>query len=123
MTDYKQLAADVVAELKRQGADACDVFIAESNGFGTTVRLGQIEKLQQSISKGMGMRVFKNGAQAITYTTDFRDKSVKALAREALEIVKVSSADPYNGLAPKEALGVPRSRSRHARAPRRRASP
>ena len=106
MTDYKQLAADVVAELKRQGADACDVFIAESNGFGTTVRLGQIERLQQSISKGMGMRVFKNGAQAITYTTDFRDKSVKALAREALEIVKVSSADPYNGLAPKEALGV-----------------
>jgi PmbA protein len=54
----------------------------------------------------MGLRVSKNGAQAITYTTDFRDKSVKALAREALEIVKVSSADQYNGLAPKEALGV-----------------
>jgi PmbA protein len=106
MTDYKQLAADVVAELKRQGADACDVFIATSNGFNTTVRLGQIERLQQSISKGMGLRVFKNGAQAITYTTDFRDKSVKALAAEALQIVKVSSADQYNGLAPKEALGV-----------------
>ena len=106
MTDYKQLAADVVAELRRQGADACDVYIVSSNGFSTTVRLGQIEKLQQSISKGMGLRVFKNGAQAITYTTDFRDATVKGLAREALEIVKVSSSDPYNGLAPKEALGV-----------------
>jgi PmbA protein len=106
MSDYKQLAADVVAELRRQGADACDVYIVSSNGFNTTVRLGQIEKLQRSISKGMGLRVFKNGAQAITYTTDFRDASVKALAHEALEIVKVSSSDPYNGLAPKEALGV-----------------
>ncbi len=106
MTDYKQAAADVVAELKRQGADSCDVFIVSSNGFNTTVRLGQIERLQQSISKGMGLRVFKNNAQAVTYTTDFRDKTVKGLAREALEIVKVSSADPFNGLAPKEALGV-----------------
>jgi len=106
MSDYKQLAADVVAELRRQGADACDVYIVSSNGFSTTVRLGQIEKLQRSIAKGMGLRVFKNGAQAITYTTDFRDASVKGLAHEALEIVKVSSADPYNGLAPKEALGI-----------------
>jgi PmbA protein len=106
MQDYKSLAADTVAELKKQGADACDVVIAASSDFDVTVRLGEIEKLEQSISKGMGLRIFKNGAMAMTYTTDFSDKSVHSLVRDAMDIVKVSSADSYNGLAPKNLLGI-----------------
>ena len=106
MNDYRQLATDVVAELKRQGADACDVFVASTTDFSTEVRLGRIEKLEQSISKGLGMRVFKGGAMALTYTTDFNDKSVKSIAAQALDIVKVSNPDEFNGLAPRESLGV-----------------
>ncbi len=106
MQDYKNLATEIVAEFKKQGADACDVYIVNGSQFNTTIRLGQIEKLQQSISKGLGMRIFKNNATALTYTTDFTDKSVKSLVKETLEIVKVSGADEYNGLAPKEFLGT-----------------
>ncbi|HMS41640.1 MAG TPA: DNA gyrase modulator, partial [Pyrinomonadaceae bacterium] len=77
MNDYRNLASELVAALKKQGADAADVYIVSSNGFNTTVRLGQIEKLQQSTSKGLGLRVFKNGATAITFTTDFQGKTVQ----------------------------------------------
>lgn len=105
MNDYRNLASELVAALKKQGADAADVYIVSSNGFNTTVRLGQIEKLQQSTSKGLGLRVFKNGATAITFTTDFQGKTVQELVKETLEIVKVSNADKFNGLAPKEFLG------------------
>ena len=105
MNDYRQLSSEVVAELKKLGADAADVFVVTSSNFSTEIRMGRVEKLEQSISKGMGMRVFKNGATAITYTTDFTDKSVKNVAADAMSIVKVSSADEFNGLAPKEALG------------------
>jgi PmbA protein len=105
MTDYRNLASELVAALKRQGADAADVYITSVDGFNTTVRLGAIEKLQQSTSKGLGLRVFKNGATALTFTTDFQDKTVKDLVKETLEIVKVSNADKHNGLAPKEMLG------------------
>jgi PmbA protein len=106
MQDYRNLATELVAAFRKQGVDACDVFIVSSSNFNTTVRVGQIEKLQQSISKGLGMRIFKGGAQAITYTTDFTDKSVKSLAAQALDIVRISNPDKYNGLAPKELLGV-----------------
>jgi PmbA protein len=105
MQDYRNLAADVVAELKRNGADAADAYVVTYSNFSTEIRLGRIEKLEQSIGKGLGMRVFKDGATAVTYTTDFADKSVKNVARDAMEIVKVSNADEFNGLAPKEALG------------------
>lgn len=105
MNDYRNLASELVSALKKQGADACDVYITSSEGFNTTVRLGNIEKLQQSTSKGLGLRVFKNGATALTFTTDFDEKAVQNLVRETLEIVKISSADKDNGLAPKEFLG------------------
>jgi PmbA protein len=106
MQDYKNLASELVSALRKQGADAADVFIVSSVGFNTTVRLGKIERLQQSISKGLGLRVIKNGAMANTFTTDFTGKAVQDLARETLEIVKVSNADKHNGLAPKELQGI-----------------
>ena len=105
MNDYRNLAADLVAALKKAGADACDVYIGTTASFNTTLRLGKIEKLQQSTSKGLGMRVFKGGAQALTFTTDFNDRAVKDLVKETMDIVKVSNADKFNGLAPKELLG------------------
>lgn len=106
MQDYRNLAAELVAAFRKQGADACDVLIVNSSEFNTDVRLGKIEKLEQSISKGLGLRIIKNNATALTYTTDFAEKSVKNLVADTLEIVKVSNADQYNGLAPKEFLGV-----------------
>ncbi len=105
MNDYRNLASELVSALKKQGADAADVYVVSSDGFNTTVRLGEIEKLQQSTSKGLGLRVFKNGATALTFTTDFQGKTVQDLVKETLEIVKVSNADKHNGLAPKEFLG------------------
>jgi PmbA protein len=105
MQDYRNLASELVAALRKQGADAADVYITSSTGFNTTVRLGNIERLQQSTAKGLGLRVFKNGATALTFTTDFQGKTVNDLVKETLEIVKVSNADKFNGLAPKEFLG------------------
>jgi PmbA protein len=105
MQDYRQLAADLVAALKKQGADAADVYVVTSTNFNSTVRLGKIERLQQATSKGLGMRVIKNGAMANTFTTDFAERAVGDLARETMEIVKISNTDKNNGLAPKEMLG------------------
>lgn len=105
MNDYRNLASELVSALKKKGADACDVYIVSAEGFNTTVRLGNIEKLQQSASQGLGLRVFKKGATALTFTTDFQGKTVQNLVKETLEIVKISNTDKYNGLAPKEFLG------------------
>lgn len=103
--DYRNLASELVSELKKQGADAADVYIVSTVGFNTTVRLGKIERLQQSITKGLGLRVIKNGAMANTFTTDFTDRAVKDLAKDTMQIVQVSNTDKDNGLAPKEMLG------------------
>src|ERR687894_3000174 len=104
--DYRNLATELVAAVRKQGVDACDVMVVDSSEFNTDVRLGKVEKLEQNISKGLGLRIIKGGATALTYTTDFTDKSVQSLIKDTLDIVRVSNADQYNGLAPKEFLGV-----------------
>lgn len=105
MQDYRNLATELVSALKKQGA-AADVFITSSTGFNIAVRLGGVLKLQQSKSKGLGLRVFKNGATANTFTTDFSPKALQELTRKTMEIVRISSPDEYNGLPPKELLGI-----------------
>lgn len=104
--DRKTLALETIAELKKLGADECDVVVSESRHFDVSVRMGQIEKLEESNSRGMGLRVFKNQASAICHTTDFSWNSIKELAKRAMEIVAVSSRDEFNGLAPKDRLGI-----------------
>ncbi len=101
-----ELAADVLRKLKSRGADDAEVFYAESQDFSVTVRLGEIETLEESISRGIGMRIFKNGACALAYTSDFLDRSLDQLADDLFAMAEVSDADPANGLPDPEWLGV-----------------
>ena len=56
--DHRDLAADVVRRARAEGADAADVILAEGNDFSVTVRLGEVETLEQAGSKALGLRVF-----------------------------------------------------------------
>src|SRR5687767_7386133 len=105
MKDYRSLASELVSELKKQGAEAADVYILASVGFNTTVRLGKIERLQQSISKRLGRRVLKDGARDHAPTTDPSDRAGKGLGRQSLQIAQVSNTRKRNGLPPNERLG------------------
>ena len=43
MQDYRNLAVELISTIKKQGADAADVFIVSSSGFNISVRLGNVE--------------------------------------------------------------------------------
>ena len=56
--DYRDLAQDLLAQAKGQGADDADTMIAEGTEFSVSVRKGEIETLKESGSKALGLRVF-----------------------------------------------------------------
>ena len=56
--DLQQLAADIVASAMRAGATDAEVVIREGDEFSTLVRLGQVDTLKESGSRGVGLRVF-----------------------------------------------------------------
>jgi PmbA protein len=112
MIDHQNLAIDILAELKRQGADETDIVIVDSTNLNVNVRLGKIEKIEEAGSKGLGIRAFKrsnsNGSlsTALTYTSDFSDRSLKQLVTETLNLAAVTSPDECNGLPPRELQGT-----------------
>ncbi len=108
-SDLQQLASDIVSKAVKAGASDAEVTIREGDEFSTSVRMGEVETLKESGSRGMGLRVLvasRNGQRvASTSTSDFSAEGVEHLVSGALALAKVTSEDPFAGLAEREDFG------------------
>jgi PmbA protein len=103
------LAEEVVARAVRAGATDAEAVGFESEEFSVNVRLGQVEQLTESGSGGLGLRVFFAGADgqrtANTSTSDLSPDGIDRLISGAVELAKVTGADPFAGLPEREVFG------------------
>jgi PmbA protein len=108
-SDLQQLAADIVAKAVRAGASDAEVTIREGDEFSTLVRMGEVETLKESGSRGMGLRVLiatANGHRvASTSSSDFSPEGLEHLVSGALSLARVTSEDPFAGLAETSEFG------------------
>src|SRR5262249_41963173 len=72
--------------------------------FSASVRLGEVEKIQQSQEKRLGLRLFVDHSSAITSTADFTHNALNALVEETLVLAKATAADDFSGLPAQEML-------------------
>jgi PmbA protein len=56
--DLESLAADVVDLAMKAGASDAEAVAREGDEFSVNVRMGQVETLKESGSRGLGLRVF-----------------------------------------------------------------
>ena len=56
--DLETLAADVVALAMKAGASDAEAVVREGDEFSVNVRMGEVETLKESGSRGLGLRVF-----------------------------------------------------------------
>src|SRR5689334_13742107 len=98
----KEFAAELAQQAVKFGASAAEVIIRQHTDFSVGVRLGDVEKLQQSTDKGFGLRVLLEGKQASVSGSDFSDDAIQALLKEAIELVKNTSPDDSAGLPEQE---------------------
>ena len=82
----------------RAGATDAEVVIREGDEFSTLVRLGQVDTLKESGSRGMGLRVFSGQRTASTSTSDFSPQGVENLISGAIALSRVTSEDPFAGM-------------------------
>ncbi len=103
------LAEEVVASALKAGATDAEAVGFESEEFAVTVRLGQVEQLTESGSGALGLRVFfaSEGGQrtASTSTSDLSPDGIARLIDGAVELAKVTGADPFAGLPDRAAFG------------------
>jgi PmbA protein len=104
-TDLKSLAQDIVRCAMSGGATAAECVIREGDEFSTLVRLGEVEKLQESGSKSIGVRVFNGKRAASTYSSDFSRAGLDRMVQSALDLAKITSEDPFGGIPEPAQLG------------------
>ncbi len=108
-TDLHRLAADAVERALKLGATDAEAVAIESEEFSMNVRLGQVEQLTESGSRALGLRVFFETAEgqrtASTSTSDLTADGITRIIESAVELAKITGADPFAGLPEREAFG------------------
>lgn len=98
------IAELLLSEARRLGASAADVVVAEGDSLMVGVRLGEVEKVQRSRAKHLGLRTFVDHSSAITSTADFSADSLRALAADSVALARATASDEYSGLPAAEDL-------------------
>ncbi len=102
-------AEAIVQQALHAGASDADVVIREGDEFDATVRMGELESLKDSGSRGVGLRVFLAGSEGArvgsTSSSDFTAAGLAHLVDGALALARISSPDPHQGLPETGAYG------------------
>jgi PmbA protein len=96
--EHRDLAADLLSQIRAKGADAADVIVGEGSEFSVTVRKGEVETLTDAGSKALGIRVFVGKRTATSYTSDFSAPALSRLVDETVAMARVTGEDPAAGL-------------------------
>ncbi|AWL05917.1 metalloprotease PmbA [Massilia oculi] len=94
----KQLARDVLAFAREQGATDASVEISEGSGLSVSVRKGNIETIEQNKDKGLGVTVYVGQRRGNASTSDFSVASLKATVEAAANIARFTAEDDCAGL-------------------------
>jgi PmbA protein len=96
--DLESLAVDVVALAMKAGASDAEAVAREGDEFSVNVRMGEVETLKESGSRGLGLRVFLGTRSATTSTSDLTADGIRQLVEGAMALANVTEEDPFTGL-------------------------
>jgi PmbA protein len=108
LADQDARLIDVVqktlAEAKQQGASSAEVAVSLSQGLSVTVRLGEVETVEHTRDKALGLTVYFGKRTGSASTTDFSPAAVQDTVRAACTIARHTAEDAAAGLADPDRL-------------------
>jgi PmbA protein len=98
--NQEELFSYIIDEYKKKKIPDVEIFNQRVQNFSAEVRMSQLENIENSISKGLGIRIFKEGKTAFVCSSDFNKDSIKTLIDISVENLKESDQSEFNQLAP-----------------------
>jgi len=95
LRELEARAGDAIEMARAAGADDAWASASRSNGVEVEVRDGQVEKLQESTSRGLSIRVYVDGRYATYRTSDLRPEPLRAFVRDAVAMTRALEPDPF----------------------------
>ena len=103
------LISEALAGARERGASAAEAAVNTSFGLSVNVRLGEVETIEHTRDKGLGISVYFDQHKGSASTTDFSPEAIRDTVQSACSIARYTSADDCAGLADADrmASGIP----------------
>ena len=95
----RALISEVLAEALKQGASAAEASASVSQGLSVTVRLGNVETVEHTRDKGLGVTVYFGKQSGSASTSDLGPEAIRSTVLAAASIARYTAADEFSGLA------------------------
>ena len=96
---FQEIVDFMLKEAKRRGASDAVAEVSEGQGLSVTVRKGEVETIEQSLDKQVGVTVFLGHRRGNASTSDFSKASLKATVEAAYHIAQHTAEDDCAGPA------------------------
>jgi PmbA protein len=102
--DFEQLTQDVMKQAMALGATAAVAEVSESSGLSVAVRKRQVETIEQTRDKGLGITVHVGQRRGHASTSDFSPQALQRTVQAAFDIASITGEDAFAGLPDEDRL-------------------
>lgn len=97
-TELTKLGEETVQKAMKQGADEAESFIMFDKELTIEVADQEVENMKVAETRGLGMRVIKDGRMGFAYTADLTANGLDFVVKQALDNAKIAAQDEFNRL-------------------------
>lgn len=95
----EDLVSLALEEARRLGVDQAEAAASDDTGLSATARLGEVESLEYTNDRGIGITVFKDSRKGNASTSDLSPAAIRETVAKAVSFANLTAQDPYSGLA------------------------
>ena len=102
--EFQEIIQDAILQAQSIGATDAAVEVSEGNGLSVSVRNGEVETIERSVDKSLGISIFIGQQRGNASTSDFTKDSIARTIQAAYDIARYTAPDPFAGLADADSL-------------------
>jgi len=104
--ELRQIVETVLAEARKRGVDQAEAAASHDIGLSVTARLGDVESIEYTNDRGIGITVYKGLRKGSASTSDFRPAALREAVEKACSFANHTAVDECSGLADAELMAV-----------------
>ena len=97
--ELEALVQQALAFARQQGVDQAEVAASHNTGLSATARLGDVENLEYTNDRGIGITVYRDSRKGSASTSDISPEAVREAVSKACTFSTYTAQDPHSGLA------------------------
>ena len=97
--ELEAIVADALAEAKSRGVDQAEVAVSHDIGLAATARLGDVENLEYTNDRGVGITVYCGSRKGSASTSEISREAIREAVGKARSFADYTAEDKYAGLA------------------------